>query len=476
MQDRTGKVCAEVLKEITPSKKRRDEIEAVAKKLEVGVVSACKKQGIKAKVRVEGSVAKDTWLTDEPDVDVFMRVSAKIPHGSLGKVCLKVAREATEGSKQVERFAEHPYLEAYVDSVRVNIVPCYDVKLGDWHSATDRTPYHTDYIRKCLSKQLQDDVRLLKKFMKGIGVYGAEIKVGGFSGYLCELLVLHYGGFVDVLKTFAQHRQRIVVDIEGYYSGRENEIDLLFKEPLVVVDPVDKGRNVASAVQAQKLHNFVAATRSFLNKPDKRYFYPPETVTLSPKEFKEKLAKRGPVIVAVAFDKVETVPDILWGQLYKSQRSLRKLVELSDFHVLRDTTWSDEKAVSMFIFELEDYCIPLVKKHLGPPLDKEHECGDFLAKHMNKLGTVAGPYIEDGRWVVQVRRKYTDVCVLLREKLKDGGKDAGVAEGIAQKLRRGFKVLINEGIAEAYGKNGEFSAFLTEFLSGKPKWLEAVEA
>ena len=31
--------------------------------------------------------------------------------------------------------------------------------------------------------------------MQGIGVYGAEIKVGGFSGYLCELLVMKYGGF-----------------------------------------------------------------------------------------------------------------------------------------------------------------------------------------------------------------------------------------------------------------------------------------
>ncbi len=476
MQDRIVKVCAEILNEITPSRQRRAEISTVAKKLEARVASACKKQGVKAAVRVEGSVAKDTWLTDEPDVDVFMRVSTKIPHESLGKTCLKVARKATEGSKQVERFAEHPYLEAFMNEVRVNIVPCYDVKRGDWHSATDRTPYHTDFIRKCLRKQLQGEVRLLKKFMKGIGVYGAEIKVGGFSGYLCELLVLHYGGFVDVLKAFARHRQRILVDIEGHYKGRENEIELLFKEPLVIVDPVDRGRNVASAVQAQKLHNFVAGARAFLNRPDKSFFYPPKAIALSLKEFRKRLAERGTAIVAVAFEQVEAVPDILWGQLYKSQRSLHKLVELNDFHVLRDLAWSDEKAACMFILELEDCCIPPVKKHSGPPLDKEHECEDFLAKHVGKSGTVAGPYIEDGRWVVQLRRKYTDVCVLLRERLKDGGKSAGVAEGIAQKLRRGFRVLVNEEITEAYGKNSEFAALLTEFLSGRPKWLEAVEA
>jgi tRNA nucleotidyltransferase (CCA-adding enzyme) len=475
MQDEIAKVCAEILKEITPSKGERVGINAVTKKLEASVVSACKKLGVKAVVRIEGSVAKDTWICGEPDVDVFMRVSTKIPHESLGKACLKVAREATKGSKQVERFAEHPYLEAFVRGVRVNIVPCYDVKRGDWHSATDRTPYHTDYMQKHLNTQLRGEVRLLKKFMKGIGVYGAEIRVGGFSGYLCELLVLHYGGFVDTLKAFAPHKQRIVVDIEGHYKDREHDIELLFKEPLVIVDPVDRGRNVASAVQARELHSFVAAARAFLNKPDKRFFYPPETVAMSQTVFKDKLAKRGSTIITVAFDKVDAVPDILWGQLYKSQRSLHKLVELNDFHILRDLAWSDEKSVCMFIFELENCCIPPVKKHLGPPLDKQQECENFLAKHTSKPATVAGPYVEDGRWVVQVRRKHTDACVLLRERLRDGGKSAGVAEAIAKKLQKGFKVLVNEEITRAYAKNREFATFLTEFLSGMPKWLETVE-
>lgn len=476
MQNMTARICAEVLEEITPGEKDQAKIEAVARKLETSVASACKTLGVKAIVRVEGSVAKDTWLRGEPDVDVFLRVSAKIPHESLGKVCLRVARKATQGSKQIERFAEHPYLEAFVGGVRVNIVPCYDVKRGDWHSATDRTPYHTDYIRKHLDPELRGEVRLLKKFMEGISVYGAEIKVGGFSGYLCELLVLHYGGFVNVLKAFAGHRQRIIVDIENHYKDREHEIELLFREPLVVVDPVDRGRNVSSAVQAQRLHSFVAAARAFLHKPDKRFFCPPETVTMPVKELKKKLANRGPAIVAVAFSKVDTVPDILWGQLYKSQRSLHKLIELNDFKILRDIAWSDEKTLSMFIFELEDCCVPPVKKHLGPPLDKEHECEDFLAKHTGKHGAVAGPYVEDGRWVVQVQRKWTDACILLRERLKDGGKSAGVAEGIARKLRKGFKVLVNAEIVEAYGKNREFMVFFTEFLSGRPKWLETVQA
>jgi hypothetical protein len=59
--------------------------------------------------------------------------------------------------------------------------------------------------------------------------------------------------------------------------------------------------------------------------------------------------------------------------------------------------------------------------------------------------------------------------------LRDGGRDAGVSEQISQVLKKGFKVFVNEEIAEVYGKNGEFAAFLTDFLSGRPKWLEAAE-
>jgi len=472
MQAKIEKICAKVLAQITPEKKERAKIEALARKLENRVISASKASGVKAVVRVEGSVAKDTWLSGEPDIDIFMRVPKSLPRKSLGDVCLKIARQATKGSKQIERFAEHPYLEAFVDGVRVNIVPCYDTKRGEWLSATDRTPFHTDYIKKHFNKQMRDEVRLLKKFMKGIGAYGAEIKIGGFSGYLCELLILHYTSFVNTLKAFAQHKKRIVVDIENYYKNRENELQLLFMEPLVIVDPVDKGRNVSSAVQDEKFYTFVAAARAFLNNPSLDFFYPPETKALTVKELEKSLERRGLTIIFLSFGKVDSVPDVLWGQLYRSQRSLRKLVQINDFTILRTHAWSDEKTLNMFIFELEQRILSSTKKHLGPPLGKEVECEKFLKKHLGNLNTVSGPYIHDGRWVAEIRRKYTDVVVLLGEKLRDGGRNAGVAEQVSQALRKGFRTYVNSEIVEIYSKNGEFAKFLTDFLSGKPKWLE----
>jgi tRNA nucleotidyltransferase (CCA-adding enzyme) len=109
---------------------------------------------------------------------------------------------------------------------------------------------------------------------------------------------------------------------------------------------------------------------------------------------------------------------------------------------------------------------------LGPPLEKEQECTKFLLKHQNGSGTVAGPYVEDGRWVVQVRRKFTDACTMFRERLKDGGKNAGMAEQISRVIKNGFRVSVNEEIVEVYERNREFAEILTDFLSGRPRWLE----
>jgi tRNA nucleotidyltransferase (CCA-adding enzyme) len=466
----------EILKKITPTQADRAKIQALAKDLQQKVALACQEQGVKAAVRVEGSVAKDTWLREEPEIDVFMRLPATIPRRSLGEISLKIAREATRGAKQIERFAEHPYLEAFIGGVRLNIVPCYDAKPGEWLSATDRTPFHTDYVKKRLNDALRSEVRLLKKFLQGIKAYGAEIKTGGFSGYLCELLILHYKSFIETLRAFAKYTQRITVDIEGYYTGREKELKLLFLEPLVMIDPVDKARNVASAVQPQKLYTLVGAARAYLKNPSTKFFYPPKTGALIADALASELNNRGSSLIFLTLGKIDAVPDVLWGQLYKTQRALRKLAELNDFNVLRDAVWSNEKTLSVFAFELEQRELPSVKKHLGPPLKREKECENFLSKYARNDGVVSGPYIEDGRWVVELRRRFTDVVELLREKLQDGGRNIGVAELMSQAFREKLSVLVNSEAAEVYRSNRDFAEFLTGFLSGKPFWLKAAEA
>ncbi len=449
MEKEIESLTKQILEKITPTKGDYAKVEALTRNLEQKISLACQQEGVNAIVRVEGSVAKDTWLSDSLDIDIFMRLPTSIPRKSLGDVGLKIAKKAAGDAKQVERFAEHPYLEIFLEGHRVDIVPCYDAKPGEWQSATDRTPYHTDYIKTHLGKQLLGEVRLLKKFMQATNVYGAEIKVGGFSGYLCELLIMKFGSFTETMGVFAKYNRRLVIDLEGFYAERQNELALLFPEPLVIVDPVDKGRNVASAVQPQKLYTFIGASRAFLKTPREAFFYPPKPEVLTAEALKEQLANRGSSIIFLVMGELKAVPDVLWGQLYKSKRSLRTLLELSDYKVLKDAVWSNEKTLSVFIFELEQQILPDIKKHLGPPLEREAECEKYLSKYSGNERVISGPYIEDGRWIVELPRKTTDAVVLLKEKLADGGKNIGIADLIAKTFKKNLEVFVNREVLKS---------------------------
>jgi len=473
MENEIKILTKQILEKITPKKQDYAKVEALTKALEQKISLTCQNEGITAIVRVEGSVAKDTWLSENPDIDIFIRLPTSIPRKLLGDVGLKIAKKAAGNAQQLERFAEHPYLEVIVDGYRVDIVPCYDAKPGEWQSATDRTPYHTDYIKTHLNEEMRDEARLLKRFMQGIGVYGAEIKVGGFSGYLCELLIMKYGFFDEAIKAFSGYSRRTVIDLEGFYAGRANELSLLFPQPLVIVDPVDKGRNVASAVQPQKLYTFIGAARAFLKEPSADFFYSPKSEILPAEAIKSRLANRGSSVVFLVIDQLDAVPDVLWGQLYKSRRSLRRLFELNDFKVIKDAIWSNEKTLSIYVFELEQQILPNIKKHLGPPLEREAECEKFLAKYVGNKQVISGPHIEDGRWTVELPRKTTDAVALSKRKLADGGKNAGVAELIAKSIQKKLDVLIDGEALVVYESNEDFAKFLTDFLSGKPFWLKS---
>ena len=67
-------IRAEVLKRVNPSESDRKKVQELARKLTEKVEEAAREKGVEADVRVEGSVAKNTWLRDCPEIDVFMQV------------------------------------------------------------------------------------------------------------------------------------------------------------------------------------------------------------------------------------------------------------------------------------------------------------------------------------------------------------------------------------------------------------------
>jgi tRNA nucleotidyltransferase (CCA-adding enzyme) len=470
-------VCSGVKSRIVPNAGLRTAVEKKAEETRSAVERECKRAGLSAEIRLDGSVAKDTWIPDYADLDIFMRVSSNLTKTQLRDVCLPPAKQALYPNKIVERFAEHPYVEATVEfgkgrTLRINVVPCYNVERGQWRSATDRSPFHTEYIRKHLTPSQRDEVRLLKAFMRGIGAYGADIKTGGFSGMLCETLIASRGEFERVVEDFSVWRETQFIDVENYFQGREDEVHRSFQEPLIVIDPVDKGRNLGAAVRREQLWNFVAACRSLLAKPSTSFFQEPTIRRLTAAQYRRQVKTRGSTILAVVIGRMDIVVDILWSQLYKTERAVGNLLQSNDFSIIRSLSWSDEKSLNVILLELEQDELPSTRRHVGPPVSRATESASFLTKHLVSKNTVSGPWFEGERWVVEKKRAFPSAIELLKSALRSGGSDIGVASEPARCFKRRVQVLRNESLGHLLSTNQEFAKAMNKFLSGRPTWLD----
>lgn len=460
-----------VAEKVTPQPQERRKIEKTIDTILRRIREAVKTHNIEAEVTLEGSIAKDTWLSGEADVDVFVQLHPSKDKGFLEVECLPAIKRGLEGHPIVERYAEHPYIETYVDGVRVNVVPCFKVKKGEWLSAADRTPYHTKYMKQKLTPMLRREIRVLKRLLKGCGMYGAEAKVRGFSGFLCELLALHYGSFEAVITAASRWRRKELIDVEGYYRGREADALKLFPEPLIVIDPIDRNRNAAAAVAEDTMWGFVSVSRLLLDRPNIGFFYS-HPVTLDRNLLKDFLNKSGGGLIAVDIGKVDAIVDVVWSQLYKAEKVLRSLLERSGFRVIRSMAWSNSENHCLIFFKLESLELPTTYRHLGPPAEMRENTDKFLTRHLKASDTAAGPWLEDGRWMVEKFRRYRRADEIAVEKLKDGGRSIGVPSKICEALKSGFRIAVNEEIL-ALAEIPEAFEGIYRFLSGRPVWLDA---
>ena len=68
-------ICKKVLAKVTSSEKKKKEILQFSKNLAEKLTEKLQSSGIKARAGVQGSVAKDTWLAGEKDIDMFILLS-----------------------------------------------------------------------------------------------------------------------------------------------------------------------------------------------------------------------------------------------------------------------------------------------------------------------------------------------------------------------------------------------------------------
>jgi tRNA nucleotidyltransferase (CCA-adding enzyme) len=452
-----------VLERIKPTQAERERLQKVANEMVARVNLACAKLGVPARGMLVGSAARGTWLRSERDIDIFIMFPEELSREELEREGLRVAR-AVAGPKGKERFAEHPYITTRVEGFEVDFVPCYDVAdAGKIKSAVDRSPHHQRYISERLTPELTDEVLLLKKFMNGIGTYGAELKVQGFSGYLCELLVLRYRTFRDAVTAASKWLPGEVIDLTRSYRDVD-ELKALFPgQPLLVIDPVDLNRNVAAAVSMQNFSTFVRACQDFVRKPSMRFFFPPQPKTLSHREVKRVLGQRGTSLFCLLFDSPGVVEDVLYPQLRKTEQALVMRLVRAGFEVLRSDVWANSKAV--ILVELPCEKLPRVQRRLGPPITIEAR--DFIEKHLASRQKFSGPFIDRaGRLVFEVERRHVDARQVLEVALKER---AAFGKHVAESLDKGYKIYWGKQIVKLCADK-KFSKFLSEYLTRCLPW------
>src|ERR671910_1579190 len=387
-----------------------------------------------------GSFAKGTWLPDHADIDIFVKIKPSVGIGKFEEMGREIGSEALKNYGPKLRYSDHPYVEVFVHDVRVNIVPCYDVQQGKWQSAADRSPFHTQYISSHFDNEKRRQARLLKKFLKSVGIYGAEISTEGFSGYGSEVLVLKYSSFENLLRAAADWQERQIIAVSDY----DSDFVRVSNSPVIIIDPVDSKRNLGTAISPESVARFMLAARKFLEKPSLDFF--------KEGKYRRGTIKMLPNVLVVEFSHEKKSPDIIWGQLKRSLSAIAKQLELAHFEVLRSSCVTDEKSSAALAFLLESITLPPYIKRKGPEVFRRKDTASFLSNRKKSLAIWVD---REMRVVMLIERKATDARKFVKSLLLNHRENSGISRDlIANKLQiysgsdRKIKGLAKEAVGE----------------------------
>jgi len=411
-------IISKVSKNVIPLKtikKSKKEIADLAFKL---VEKEIKKYTEVIGLEFGGSFAKGTWLSEDADIDIFVRFKNSTTEEKFEKISKKIGFNSLKKYFPYVRYSEHPYVEAKIKGTKINVVPFYDVKIGEWKSAADRSTFHTKFMQKSLTSKMKNDVRILKTFLKSNGIYGAEIAKQGFSGYISEVLVLHFGNFENIVKSISEIKKNQVI---GKTSKR-------FETPIVIIDPVDNNRNLAAAISNENIGKFVLICRAFKNKGTLEFF----------RKKKLRIAKKyWDNLLVIEFNFKIRSPDIIWGQIKRATSSLSTQLELGGFNVLRSKSYTDQKNKVCLFFFLESSKINQIYLKNGPDFFREDSSHSFISKNLENTELM---WIENNGKIISVeKRKHTNAVTFMSEFLKKN-LQTGIPKGLQSDFKQGYKI------------------------------------
>ena len=413
-------IISKIAKTTIPSKIIQKSKKEIADKVYKLVEKEIQKYSEVIELEFGGSYAKDTWLAKNADIDIFIKFKKNISEEKLENISKKIGFESLKKYSPYVRYSQHPYVEAKIKDTKINVVPCYDVKIGEWKSAADRSPFHTKFMKKSLTLKMRNEVRILKTFLKSNKIYGAEIAKQGFSGYISEVLILEFGSFENLIKSISKIKENQII-------GKTSKS---FDTSIIVIDPIDSNRNLAAAISNENIGKFILICRALKQKPSLEFF----------KTKKLKISNKfWNNLLVVKFEFKTRSPDIIWGQIKRATSTLSTQLELGGFTVLRSKSHTDQQKEAYLIFFLESTKIAEIYQKKGPEFFREDNTHSFISKNLKDAELV---WIGNNRKIISLeKRKYTD-AVSFMKKFLEKNLQAGIPKGLQNDFKRGFKVFV----------------------------------
>ncbi len=358
------KILDKVLLDIKPEKDDVEEVEEFIRNLNKEIRS----KKIKARAMAGGSYAKNTWLSGDYDVDIFVKFNLKYADSDLSKLLLKVLKkfkpELIHGSR------DYYWVR---NKLKFEIVPVLDIKrMSQAVNVTDFSPLHVNWVNSKGSKY-KNDIRLAKKFCKASGCYGAESYIHGFSGHVIDILVIYYKGLIPLLRASLKWKPKVIID----YSGKIGKKALFvlnkskIQGPLIVIDPVQPDRNAAAALNMKMMERFMVAAKKFLKKPSILSFEKTKVDFF-------KLKKKGKLVL-IKVKAPSGKEDPIGAKLLKAFEFISK--RLQEFDVI-DAGWEWDKGTKAeFWYVLKNDKLPMYFEIAGPPVSMKEAVKKFKQKH-----------------------------------------------------------------------------------------------
>jgi tRNA nucleotidyltransferase (CCA-adding enzyme) len=391
-------------------------------------------------IRVVGSIARSTNLKGDSDVDIFMLFDRSVSKESLSKKGLEYGKmlvDPKKGERYEIKYAEHPYVRVYLSSgIKADIVPASKVESAEsMATSVDRTPMHTEFVNSSVTNRQRDDVRLLKYLLKAHGIYGAEAKTGGFSGYLCELLIIQFGSLLKFLDWTVRIKPPVTLyPIMKKTVAEDEEAFRKFGKRFVVIDPVDINRNVAAAVSGESFAKLVLVARAFVSNPTLKSFYGSGFTSSKSEELIYGFMKKsGLQFITLEFKISDKSPEVIWPQVNKAARKIEDLLHNNGFVTTFSMSWINGKeALIMMALPMQSITSRMIK---GPDIFKTGNTGEFIEKHGKGMGFLV---VESTLYALE-RNRYPNAESIFREivkgKLMERHKDINL---------KNAKILINK--------------------------------